>query len=460
MGRPQGTLSAGAKRTRGDDTAVPMTAGCLPISQINLQHCKAATDLLRWRLAAQHTDTQKYTDIALIQEPWLIQGQVGGLDLKQGSIFHGDLETGPRACVYAKRGLGATKLAEFCTRDQAAVLLPAGVGGSRANLVVCSTYQPYDSEGPPPTRELRELADYCKVKGLQLVIGGSSPAFVTSRRREVLDITLGSANAAQAIQDWRVEDEATLSDHRLITFKLKTNADLRASESYRNPRATCWPQYRESLEGELRGHCVIPMTTKGIEMEVARLQTSIIGSYERSCSLKQRRESKRVPWWNNELNKLRARARKLLNKAMKANTAEAWDAYKEAQKAYKKTIRVSKRRTWKNFCQETEALPLVARLRKVFVSGPPQKPEGLKLPNGGVTGDSLQTLRHLMETHFPGSELIPEELFQKEQAPLRNSARDWELASKVVTIDRLRWAINSFSRYKSPGVDGIFPALL
>ncbi|XP_046145366.1 uncharacterized protein LOC123988658 [Osmia bicornis bicornis] len=214
-----------------------MTAGCLSISQINLQHCKAATDLLRWRLAAQHTDIHKYTNIALIQEPWLIQGQVGALDMTQGSIFHGDLETGPRACVYAKRGLGATKLAEFCTRDQAAVLLPAGVGGSRANLVVCSTYQPYDSEGPPPTRELSELPDYCKVNGLQLVIWcdanahhivwgssninkrgealleylattdleilnrGSSPTFVTSRRQEVLDITLASAKAAQAIQD-------------------------------------------------------------------------------------------------------------------------------------------------------------------------------------------------------------------------------------------------------------------
>ncbi|XP_029054595.1 uncharacterized protein LOC114881878 [Osmia bicornis bicornis] len=332
MGRSQGTLGASAKHTRGDDTAIPTMAGCLSISQINLQHCKAATNLLRWRHAAQHTDIHKYTDIrALIQEPWIIQGQVGGLDLKQGSIFHGDLEIGPRTCVYVKRGLRATKLAEFCTRDQAAVLVPAGAGGSGANLVVCSTYLPYDSEGPPPTRELRELVDYCKVRGLQLVIGcdanahhivwdssdinkrgealleylaitdleilnrGSSPTFVTSRRQEVLDITLGSAKADQAIRAWRVEYEATLSDHRLITFKLMTDSDLRASETYRNPRATCWPQYRESLEGQLRGHCVRPRTTEGIEVEVARLQTSIIGSYERSCPLKQRRESRRVP---------------------------------------------------------------------------------------------------------------------------------------------------------------------
>nr|XP_034194956.1 uncharacterized protein LOC117611138 [Osmia lignaria] len=291
MSRSQDTLGAGAEHTR-DDTAVPMTGGYLFISQINFQNCKAATDLPRWRLAAQHTDIHKYTDIALIQEPWLIQGQIGGLDLKQGSIFHEDLETGSRACVYTKRGLGATKLAEFCTRDQAAVLFPAVVGGRGANLVVCSTYLPHDSEGPRPRGNSESWWSlYCKVKGLQLVIGcdanahhivwgssdinkrgealledlattnleilnrGSDPTFVTSRRQEVLDITLGS------VQDWRVEDEITLSDHRLITFKLKTDADLRASETYRNPRATCWPQYRESLEGELRGRRVRPRTT-------------------------------------------------------------------------------------------------------------------------------------------------------------------------------------------------------
>ncbi|XP_029054193.1 uncharacterized protein LOC114881543 [Osmia bicornis bicornis] len=256
MGRLQSTLGLSAAQARG------------------------ATDLLRWRLAA-HT-----------QEPWIVQGQVGGLDRKQGSIFHGDLENGPRACVFVRRGLGATKLTKLCTRDQAAVLLPAGAGGSEANLVVCSTYLPFDSAGPPPTRELRELVDYCKVNGLQLLIGchanahhivwgssninrrgealleflsttdleilnrGSSPTFVTSRRQEVLDITLGSKKVVQAIQDWRMDDEATLSDHRLITFKLTTESDLRASGTYRNPRVTCWPQYPESLKEELREHRV------------------------------------------------------------------------------------------------------------------------------------------------------------------------------------------------------------
>jgi hypothetical protein len=37
---------------------------------------------------------------------------------------------------------------------------------------------------------------------------------------------------------------------------------------------------------------------------------------------------------------------------------------------------------------------------------------------------------------------------------------DWRLAASVVTYRRVEWAIDSFAPYKSPGVNGIFPALL
>jgi len=37
---------------------------------------------------------------------------------------------------------------------------------------------------------------------------------------------------------------------------------------------------------------------------------------------------------------------------------------------------------------------------------------------------------------------------------------DWRLAVRVVTYRRVECAIDSFAPYKSPGMDGIFPALL
>lgn len=40
-----------------------------------------------------------------------------------------------------------------------------------------------------------------------------------------------------------------------------------------------------------------------------------------------------------------------------------------------------------------------------------------------------------------------------------SSPADFESAQKI-TEEKIRWSVNSFSAFKSPGVDGIFPALL
>jgi len=37
---------------------------------------------------------------------------------------------------------------------------------------------------------------------------------------------------------------------------------------------------------------------------------------------------------------------------------------------------------------------------------------------------------------------------------------NWQMAAKIITYHKVEWAIKSFAPYKSPGMDGIFPALL
>jgi hypothetical protein len=45
-------------------------------------------------------------------------------------------------------------------------------------------------------------------------------------------------------------------------------------------------------------------------------------------------------------------------------------------------------------------------------------------------------------------------------AAYRSSKRDLGVTAEAVTCRRVEWEINSFMPYKSPGMDGIFPALL
>jgi hypothetical protein len=71
-------------------------------------------------------------------------------------------------------------------------------------------------------------------------------------------------------------------------------------------------------------------------------------------------------------------------------------------------------------------------------------------PRGG-------TLELLLTLHFPILEVT-----QSLAAPataLRAGRSDWKLAATVVTYRRVEWAIDYFTPYKSPGMDGIFPAL-
>jgi hypothetical protein len=64
----------------------------------------------------------------------------------------------------------------------------------------------------------------------------------------------------------------------------------------------------------------------------------------------------------------------------------------------------------------------------------------------------------LHTTHFSNSGVTQE--LAAPAAALLTRCSDWRLAMRVVTYRRVVWAIDSFAPYKSPGVDGIFPALL
>jgi len=70
-------------------------------------------------------------------------------------------------------------------------------------------------------------------------------------------------------------------------------------------------------------------------------------------------------------------------------------------------------------------------------------------------------LRHLLDTHFPGN--IPytkDKNYNNSSHDQQVSSDDWNMAKKIVTEERVRWAVSLFAPYKSPGIDGIFSALL
>lgn len=316
----------------------------LCISQINLQHCIAASALHSRDLAVEQTD------FSLLQEPWCYKGMIKGIDSSMGALIYAKGEPGPRAGIFVSKRHRATRLS-------------------------------HTMRGP------------------------------------------------------HVE--------------------------YRNPRATDWALYKEGLERGLRGTATSPRTAGMVEAEVDNLRATIIQAYEAACPAKQgpRNTGRKVPWWSKELDILRTSSRRLLNRALSTQQDPDWEAYKAAHREYKRRIKRSERESWRRFCDEMESLPLVAKLRRVFSSGPPATLDGLILPDGTYTEDKAGILKHMLSIHFPGSTTATQ-VSSPVPGPVGRGSRDWKLASDIVTPCRIRWAIDSFEQFKSPGADGISPALL
>jgi hypothetical protein len=100
----------------------------------------------------------------------------------------------------------------------------------------------------------------------------------------------------------------------------------------------------------------------------------------------------------------------------------------------------------------------VARIHRALSRGSKIRLGSLMAPSGLCTQSEWETLDLLLATHFPGSSwpeggVIP-------ATAGRTNRLNWQVAAKVVMYRRMECAIDSFAPYKSPGADGIFPAML
>ncbi len=244
----------------------------IQITQINLQHCKAATDLL-----SRHIQMLQ-TGVCLIQEPYIYKDRVRGIPTKNGKLL---VPTGnlTRTCIFATSDIDINILPELSVRDCTVAKMKVKQDGVK-EVIIASVYLPYDTLSLPPTEELERLIDYSKRVQIPVVIGmdanshhviwGSSdinprgnallefiaanelvilnqanePTFVNSVRREVVDITLSTVDVN--INFWKVLEEETGSDHRYVTFQLETNSVEKVS--YRNPRKSNWKIYKDTLK--------------------------------------------------------------------------------------------------------------------------------------------------------------------------------------------------------------------
>ena len=143
---------------------------------------------------------------------------------------------------------------------------------------------------------------------------------------------------------------------------------------------------------------------------------------------------------------------------MKAKTSNNWSNYENKRKEYSKEIREAKRINYQNFCSEIEATNEASRLYKAYAKSKVCKHlrKRLRKPEGGYTEGDMDKANLLLRTHFPGSRTACAN--NTEENITKPKQIDWKTARTICTEQEVRWAIMSFDRFKSPGVDGILPA--
>jgi ribonuclease HI len=448
--------------------------------QINLQHAKAPTFNISECLG------RLKTFITLIQEPYYFYG-IKGLSKRYGTMFS-KVESGerPRTCIYVSKNINAVLLPKFSSRDLTTIKIKHNDGNGYKEIICCSVYLPYDSDTPPPTRELSEVINYANSSSTPIILGcdanshnelwgstntnnrgtalmeyilsenliilnrGSRPTFINSIREEVIDISLCSPSIAEEISNWHVLQEDSLSDHQIIQFELKSNHI--DPKTYRNRKSTDWNFYKERLIGGFHHLPKEIKTENELDSATKTLTDLLISCFEISCPLKTEKNSKSKSWWTKTLSGLKKASNKAFNKRHRFPSA-----YKEAHDAYKKAIRNAKRSGWKNECSQTEGITPTARLHKYLSKDPHVQINSLKTESGEYISEDSNILQKLFETHFPGCKPVNNQTDSPDAEILNNC---WEFSKKIVNKDSIKWAIASFAPFKSAGPDQIFPALL
>jgi len=475
--------------TATTSTTIRPVSESIQFLQLNLQHCQSASALLVKQIAKLDTV------IAVIQEPWVNQGRILGLNSRGCNIYHGFCDSSPRACIVTK-GVRTMCLPQFSDRDITTISVSFTVHNRDRTLIVSSVYMAIEDQ-PPPLR-MEQLVQHCMANNLPLIIAsdtnshhpfwgsgacnhrglilseyiattnlevvnsGSEPTFCSGNKRTVIDVTFANSILYKDIHGWQVSTTDTMSDHRQIQFVIKR--DRSAPSKRRNVRRTDWDVYGDELYARIGMWFGTVDTSEDIERELDVVNTAILNSFYKACPERRISGRNKMPWWNHDLKVLRQQANRAFHRAYKSGLEQDWQSHRKARRSFKKELRRCKRESWQNFCSRVEGVHESSRIGKILGRSTVGNLGMLRKPDGQWTTTSLEVYQHLLETHFPGSktESGPSRITSNicHLTPRWQSTQNLRALEEIITVDRIRWAISTMSPFKSPGKDGIFPILL
>ena len=140
--------------------------------QANLHHAKGTSSVLCRRFAKEQLA------VALIQEPWINQTKICGLNDADGKLIYCNTQSNPRAAILLESELIFSPITEFIQRDVVAISVEVPTTSGKQEMVVASAYFPGDQDDIPPS-EVTALVRYCRSVNKPFLIGCDANAHHT-----------------------------------------------------------------------------------------------------------------------------------------------------------------------------------------------------------------------------------------------------------------------------------------
>ncbi|KAG7196584.1 hypothetical protein KM043_014481, partial [Ampulex compressa] len=446
-------------------------------------------------------------DIALVQEPYNVEGQLRGIGSQNTAISAcAPCESAQAAIVLRRESFTIMKLSHLCDTHVICVQVICHLG----ELYLVSQYFQHAEDIEVSLERLQKILNALRGKkviiaadvnassplwdakpGLQrrtrkrergrqlealiaqhnLVVLNNrddAPTYASSRGATNIDVTLATTSAARYNISWQVRGKWSTSDHQAIEIKIDRNQETSATPRpgrFLTSRAK-WDRFDKTLREALQNGLNTAPGDPGIEDDQAaeNMEAAILKACE--ASMPRKKWYKRVlPGWTKELSLLkkesyRKRQKFQAEKDPDQKTAKRRE-YLRAAKTYKKAVLKCRREGWRKFVTEQGNLnPWGTPYRAVTDTlRTEQVLSTLRNNEGEFTDSWTESAKVLINALSPDD--IPEtdtELQSRireevKRIPDTNDTAPFTVAELAKTVKR-------FGNRKSPGVDGIeVPAL-
>ena len=426
--------------------------------------------------------------IVLATEPYTYNNVIAGMPNGTKTVYArtGNNGRAPRAGIIASLDVKLTAMDSWCNGDCAVALMK--IGGQ--NTVVVSLYldikssvQPdwlddlmamIDKKGYPviigvdsnahsslfgPDNNARgnDFEDFVLQYGLNIENIGTKPTFEIRRGNQLvqthIDVTLSRGLSASAIRNWRVSQDYNASDHNTILFEIYSKKP--EPELVRPWGKADWPLFKQTLSN---ANYRIPqdMSMKKLDQLVDRTYTLLEGALDAACPIIQVQPKIGNSHWATEKHdKGKSRVNDLYKKAKKTGSQADWDAYKLADKEFKRMCRNDKNKAWRKYKECIQSEKEMASLAKQAQREERRDINVLSKPDGSSTDPGTETINLLTETHFPAATDTKHVTYNNRRNisldNLQTKYTDWIDRHKITS------ALQGFEKKKSPGPDGLKP---